>query len=365
MPIATPEQYVDALDAAAAGGWALPAINVTSSQTLQAVLRGLAEAGSDGIVQVTTGGAAYLGGEGPAAAEHGAAGLSLFAHEVAADHPSLVALHTDHCPAPQAEAFLGPLLHRSAARRAAGGAPLFASHMFDGSMLPLEENLRASAVWLERCAAAHVLLEVEIGVVGGEEDGVRGDGPGSERLYTTPEDLLRAVDVLGVGEHGRYLLAATFGNVHGVYGRARSTCGPRSSRRDRRRWRRGTRARGSSTSSTARAAPRPSRSARRSVTAWSRSTSTRRCNTRFSAGVADHVTEHADLMASVDGGAEAEARVRPPDVGPARRGGDGPARRRGVRAARQRRPVTGAAAGRLSPLRGSPGGPGSSEAIAQ
>jgi fructose-bisphosphate aldolase, class II len=217
MPVVTPREYQLMFDAAAAGAWALPAINVTSSQTLIAALQGFSDAGSDGIVQVTTGAASYLAGERPGAEHRGAAALAEFAHEVAGDFPSLVALHTDHCPPEQADAFLGPLLARSAARAAAGLPPLFQSHMFDGSSLPLAENLRRSAQWLARCAALDVVLEIECGVVGGEEDGLRGDAPGSERLYTSTADLLAVVEALGTGTDPRYLLAATFGNVHGVY----------------------------------------------------------------------------------------------------------------------------------------------------
>ncbi|HEY4098202.1 MAG TPA: class II fructose-bisphosphate aldolase [Baekduia sp.] len=217
MPLATTEQYGAMLDAASAGGWALPSINVTSSQTLIGVLQGFAEAGSDGLVQVTTGGGAYLSGDRTGEEARGAAAIAAFAHEVAPAYDTLIALHTDHCTPDLADRFLGPLLARTADRRAAGLPPLFHSHMFDGSTLPLAENLRLSAQWLERCAALDVVLEIECGVVGGEEDGVRGDAPGSERLYTTPEELLEVAATLGTGERGRYLLAATFGNVHGVY----------------------------------------------------------------------------------------------------------------------------------------------------
>src|SRR5437764_2394218 len=89
--------------------------------------------------------------------------------------------------------------------------------MFDGSTLPLEENLDIAATLLEQCVEADIILEVECGVVGGEEDGVSGEDAPHEKLYTTPEDMLRVAEVLGTGERGRYLLAATFGNVHGVY----------------------------------------------------------------------------------------------------------------------------------------------------
>jgi fructose-bisphosphate aldolase class II len=204
------------LDGASAGRYALPAINVTSSQTLNAAIRGFAEAGSDGIVQVTVGGARYLSG----AADDGLTGARAFAalgRELAARYPVAVALHTDHCPPEHADSFLRPLLAASRERMERGEGPLFHSHMFDGSTLPLDENLRLSAELLDQCRELDIVLEVECGVVGGEEDGVGGEGVARERLYTTPEDLLRVADALGTGARGRYLLAATFGNVHGVY----------------------------------------------------------------------------------------------------------------------------------------------------
>jgi fructose-bisphosphate aldolase class II len=214
--LATAEHYAAMLDRAADGGYAFPAINVTSSQTLNAALRGFAEAGSDGIIQVTVGGARYLSGAaGDAAA--GARALAALAHELAAAYPVAVALHTDHCPPEHVDAFLRPLLTASRARTERGEPALFHSHMFDGSTLPLDDNLRMSAELLEQCRAIGVVLEIECGVVGGEEDGIGGGDIASDRLYTTPEDLLRVAAALGTGERGRYLLAATFGNVHGLY----------------------------------------------------------------------------------------------------------------------------------------------------
>jgi fructose-bisphosphate aldolase, class II len=212
----SPDQYVAMLDGAAAGRYAFPAINVTSSQTLNAALRGFAEAGSDGIVQVTVGGARYLSG----ALKDGLTGARAFAalgRELAERYPVAIALHTDHCPPADADSFLWPLLADSAGRVERRERPLFHSHMFDGSTLPLEENLRLSAALLDRCRELDVVLEVECGVVGGEEDGIGDEGVSRDRLYTTPEDLLRVAEVLGTGARGRYLLAATFGNVHGVY----------------------------------------------------------------------------------------------------------------------------------------------------
>jgi fructose-bisphosphate aldolase class II len=216
VPLPTPAQYRAMIDAAAAGRFAYPAVNVTSTQTLNAAIRGLADAGADGIVQITTGGAAYLAGTSGDRVL-GARAFAAAAHELAAAAPVFVALHTDHAPADQAEGFLRPLLAESAARVRAGGMPLFHSHMFDGSTLPLEDNLRASARWLEAAAAADAVLEVEVGVVGGAEDDVDGTAADPERLYTTTGDLLRTAEALGAGERGRYLLAATFGNTHGAH----------------------------------------------------------------------------------------------------------------------------------------------------
>jgi fructose-bisphosphate aldolase class II len=215
MPIATPEQYADMIDRAKQGGFAYPAINVTSSETLHAALRGFADAGSDGIVQVSTGGAEFLSGTRVKDMVTGAVALAEFAHAVADKYPIRVALHTDHCPKDKLDSYVRPLLAISKERVAAGRDPLFQSHMWDGSAVELEENLRIAADLLEQAAAAHVVLEVEIGVVGGEEDGVVGEM--NDKLYTTPGDALRTAEVLGTGEKGRYLLAATFGNVHGVY----------------------------------------------------------------------------------------------------------------------------------------------------
>jgi fructose-bisphosphate aldolase class II len=214
--LATAAQYLAMLDGAAAGGYAFPAINVTSSQTFNAAVRGFAEAGSDGIVQITVGGARYLSGPAQVGLA-GARALAALGHELAAGSPVAVALHTDHCPPEHVDGFLRPLLAASGDRVARGEPALFHSHMFDGSTLPLGENLRRSAELLEQCRALNVVLEIECGVVGGEEDGIGGEDTASDRLYTTPEDLLRVAQVLGTGERGRYLLAATFGNVHGLY----------------------------------------------------------------------------------------------------------------------------------------------------
>jgi fructose-bisphosphate aldolase class II len=215
MPIATPDVYAEMLDAAKKGSFAYPAINISSSQTLNAALQGFAEAGSDGIVQVSTGGAEYASGPTIKNMVTGAVALAQFAREVAKNYPVNIALHTDHCPKDKLDGFVRPLLALSAERVKAGGLPLFQSHMWDGSAVPLEENLSIAEELLELASAAHVVLEIEVGVVGGEEDGVAAEI--NEKLYTTVDDGLRTVEVLGTGEKGRYIAALTFGNVHGVY----------------------------------------------------------------------------------------------------------------------------------------------------
>ena len=216
MPLATPEQYEEMLDAAKRSGYAYPAVNVTSSSTLNAALAGFAEARSDGIVQLTPSGAEFASGAAKDAAL-GAKAVAEFARTAATAYPALIALHTDHCPPAKVESFLRPLLDESLERAGRDEPPLFNSHMFDGSSLPLEHNLRAAAELLEDCVKAHVILELEIGIVGGEEDGLDARGVADERLYSTPADAVAVVERLGSGERGRYLLAATFGNVHGVY----------------------------------------------------------------------------------------------------------------------------------------------------
>jgi fructose-bisphosphate aldolase class II len=215
MPIATPEVYAAMLDAAKEGAFAYPAINVSSSQTLNAALQGFTEAGSDGIVQVSTGGAEYASGPTIKNMVTGAVALAEYAHEVAKNYSVNIALHTDHCPKDKLDGYVRPLLAISTERVKGGGLPLFQSHMWDGSAVPLEENLSIAEELLQQTSAAKVILEIEVGVVGGEEDGVAAEI--NEKLYTTVEDGLRTVEVLGTGEKGRYIAALTFGNVHGVY----------------------------------------------------------------------------------------------------------------------------------------------------
>ena len=215
MPIATPDVYAEMIDRAKSKGFAYPAINVTSSQTLNAALKGFADAGSDGIIQFSTGGAEYGSGQGVKDMVTGAVALAEFAHVVAAKYPINVAIHTDHCPKDKLDTYVRPLLEISRQRVANGQDPLFQSHMWDGSAVPMEENLQIAEELLALTQYNKQILEVEIGVVGGEEDGVANEI--NEKLYTTPEDGLRTAEALGLGEKGRYMAAFTFGNVHGVY----------------------------------------------------------------------------------------------------------------------------------------------------
>ncbi len=215
MPIATPEVYAEMLARAKEHSFAFPAINCTSSETVNAAIKGFADAGSDGIIQFSTGGAEFASGLGIKDMVTGSVALAEFAHVVAAKYDITVALHTDHCPKDKLDGFVRPLLAISAERVARGENPLFQSHMWDGSAVPIDENLQIAQELLKLTSAANIILEVEIGVVGGEEDGVEAEI--NEKLYTSSEDFEKTIDALGSGENGKYLLAATFGNVHGVY----------------------------------------------------------------------------------------------------------------------------------------------------
>ncbi|MCG2797472.1 MAG: class II fructose-bisphosphate aldolase [Cellulomonas sp.] len=215
MAIATPEVYAEMIDRAKAGSFAYPAVNVTSSQTLTAALQGFAEAESDGIIQVSVGGAEYASGSTVKDRVAGSLGLAAYAAEVAKGYPVTVALHTDHCTKQNLDTWVRPLLAIEAEQVKAGKLPTFQSHMFDGSNIPLAENLVIAAELLELSQLAHTILEIEVGVVGGEEDGHAAEI--NDKLYTTVEDGLATIAALGSGEKGRYLTALTFGNVHGVY----------------------------------------------------------------------------------------------------------------------------------------------------
>lgn len=215
MPIATPEVYAEMLDRAKAGAFAYPAINCTSSQSIVAAIRGFAEAESDGIVQVSWGGAEFASGQMVKDMTIGAVALAEFAHVVAAKYNVNIALHTDHCPVEKLDGFMRPLVAISAERVKKGQLPLFQSHMWDGSAVDMKANLDIADEMLTKCAEARTILEIEIGVVGGEEDGI--EAKHDAKLYSTTEDALAVAERLGLGERGRYMVAATFGNVHGVY----------------------------------------------------------------------------------------------------------------------------------------------------
>src|SRR5262245_10032634 len=215
MPVADYATYCKMLDRARNGKFAYPAVNVTSLTTANGVLKGLAESKSDGIIQISTGGAAFASGVAVKDMPLGAISIAEHVHRVAARYPIFVALHTDHCTADKLDTFVLPLVEETERRRAAGKPNLFSSHMFDGSALPLKENLDIAVTLLERFAKNDLILEIEAGVVGGEEDGIKASA--AAKLYTTPEDTLEVARRLNAVRGARYLLAATFGNVHGVY----------------------------------------------------------------------------------------------------------------------------------------------------
>ena len=216
MPIASPEKYRQMIVAARAGKFAFPAINISSTATINAALKGFADAGSDGIIQVSTGAGEFASGLNVKDMSHGARALAEAAYVLAERYPINIALHTDHCPADKVDSFIRPLLAMSRERKAAGLPPLFQSHMLDASAIPMEENLAIASALLDECAELDILLELEIGIVGGEEDGVD-NSDAADKMFTSTEDMLRTAEVLGTGERGQYLLAAVFGNVHGVY----------------------------------------------------------------------------------------------------------------------------------------------------
>ncbi|MGH8926823.1 MAG: class II fructose-bisphosphate aldolase [Acidimicrobiia bacterium] len=214
MPIASPEKYRQMFATARAKGFAFPAINVTGSESLHGALRGFAEAQSDGIVQISTGGAEFLSGSQVKDMPAGAAALAEFAHIVARKYPVNIALHTDHCQPEKVDSYIRPLLALSGQRTE---GPLFQSHMLDASALPLEENLALAKSLFDECTEVGAMLELEIGIVGGKEDAMDHEGVDRAKLYTSPEDMVRTAEILGVPGENPYLLAAVFGNVHGVY----------------------------------------------------------------------------------------------------------------------------------------------------
>lgn len=217
MPVVDYKKYCEMLDNAKKNKFAYPAINVTSEVSANAVLEALAEMKSDGIIQVSTGGGEFASGQMLKDAALGAISIAQHVHLVAEKYDINVALHTDHCPAKKVDSFLMPLIEESRKRVAMGLKPLFNSHMFDGSELPLKQNMDIAVDLLKQCAELGIILEVEAGVVGGEEDGVNNEDAPAEKLYTTPEDMVEVYRRLSEVKNARFMFAATFGNVHGVY----------------------------------------------------------------------------------------------------------------------------------------------------
>ena len=217
MPVADYATYCKMLENARRHGFAYPAINITSIITANAALRAFSEKKSDGIIQVSTGGGEFASGLGIADSAQGAIALAEYIHRAAERYNIYIALHTDHCVPKKVESFLHPLIAETETRRSKGLPNLFNSHMFDGSSLPLNENMDISVPLLERCARSEIILEVEAGVVGGEEDGVNNEGAPAEKLYTTPQDMVKVYRCLSAVKDGKYMFAATFGNVHGAY----------------------------------------------------------------------------------------------------------------------------------------------------
>ena len=219
--VVTGEAYKAVIDAAKAGGYALPAVNVVGTNSVNAVLEAAAKAGSDVIIQLSNGGAQFYGGKGyPDAFEGmvlGAVSAAHHVHLLAERYGVCVALHTYHANKkliPWVEALVG----YSERHFEKHGAPLFSSHMLDLSEETLEDNIRLSRAMLERMSPLGMSLEIELGVTGGEEDGVGHDmdeGADSSHLYTQPADVLFAHDALA--SIGHFSVAASFGNVHGVY----------------------------------------------------------------------------------------------------------------------------------------------------
>jgi len=218
MPVATPKQYAAMLDAAQKGDYAYPAVNCSSISSINAALQAFSAQKSDGIIQFSTGAGEFAAGQAVKDKVLGTVVLAEATHRLAAKHNVLVALHTDHCPPKNVADFLKPLIEETAKRRATGLGNLFQSHMLDASNLPLAENMALSLELLKLCAKQEIILEVEAGVVGGEEDGAAGaemEHVPDDKLYTTPEDMLAVFEALK--GQGRYMFAATFGNVHGHY----------------------------------------------------------------------------------------------------------------------------------------------------
>ncbi|MCB0334912.1 MAG: class II fructose-bisphosphate aldolase, partial [Bdellovibrionales bacterium] len=214
MPVPNTEQYLEMLDNAKVNKFAFPAINVSNIVTANAAIAAFAESKSDGIVQLSIGAAKFASGTHIANPVMGAASIADHVHRMAKDLDVFIALHTDHCQAEEL-AWVNGLIDLSKERRKSGQAVLFNGHMFDGSALALDKNMEVARPLLEKCKDVGIVLEVEAGIVGGEEDGAA-TTDSTEKLYTSPEDMLYVADQL-FPIKGRFMFAATFGNVHGIY----------------------------------------------------------------------------------------------------------------------------------------------------
>ena len=217
MPVVNYQQYTKMLEAAYEGHYAYPAINVFSIDSANAALAAFAEAKSDGIIQVSIGGGEFASGPMVKNSALGAISIAEHIHRVADKYDVNIAIHTDHCKPEKLDSFVMPLIEETARRRKEGLPNLFNSHMLDGSEISLKENMEIAQKLLTLCAENEIVLEVEAGVVGGEEDGDDKSGTPNEKLYTTPEDMLYVYESLYKIPNAKFMLAATFGNVHGVY----------------------------------------------------------------------------------------------------------------------------------------------------
>ena len=220
--VVTGAEYVALVEACKAGGYALPAVNIVGTNSINAVMETAAKAKSDVIIQMSNGGARFYAGEGAPDAHRarvlGAASAAHHVHLLAKEYGICAVLHTDHANK-KLVPWVEGLLDKSEEHFAKTGKPLFSSHMLDLSEEPIDENLEICARVLKRMAPLGMSLEIELGVTGGEEDGIghemEGGDVGNPKLYTQPEDVLKAYDLLS--PIGNFSVAASFGNVHGVY----------------------------------------------------------------------------------------------------------------------------------------------------
>lgn len=218
--VQTGADYIALVEACKAGGYALPAVNVVNTQSINAVLESAAKNKSDVIIQLSGGGAQFYAGKGIKDSNKakllGAISAAEHVHRVAEAYGVCAVLHTDHANR-ELVPWVDALIDAGEARFKATGKPLFSSHMLDLSEESLEENLAECERMLKRLAPIDMSLEIELGVTGGEEDGVGKDldEVDNDKLYTQPEEVLAAYNRLS--PIGHFSVAAAFGNVHGVY----------------------------------------------------------------------------------------------------------------------------------------------------